>query len=36
VTHFTRLYSQADVYIVSASDVTPTERWLNVWCIWYT
>ncbi len=22
--------------IVSASDVTPTERWLNVWCIWHT
>ncbi len=22
--------------IVSASDVTPTDRWLNVWCIWYT
>ncbi len=20
----------------SASDVTPTERWLNVWCIWHT
>ncbi len=20
--------------LVSASDVTPTERWLNVWCIW--
>ncbi len=22
--------------IVSASDVTPMERWLNVWCIWHT
>ncbi len=22
--------------IVSASDVTPTDRWLNVWCIWHT
>ncbi len=22
--------------LVSASDVTPTERWLNVWCIWHT
>ncbi len=22
--------------VVSASDVTPTERWLNIWCIWYT
>ncbi len=22
--------------LVSASDVTPTDRWLNVWCIWYT
>ncbi len=22
--------------VVSASDVTPTERWLNVWCIWHT
>ncbi len=20
--------------VVSASDVTPTNRWLNVWCIW--
>ncbi len=24
------------VCVVSASDVTPTDRWLNVWCIWYT
>ncbi len=22
--------------IVSASDVMPTDRWLNVWCIWHT
>ncbi len=22
--------------LVSASDVTPTDRWLNVWCIWHT
>ncbi len=22
--------------VVSASDVTPTDHWLNVWCIWYT
>ncbi len=22
--------------VVSASDVTPTDRWLNVWCIWHT
>ncbi len=22
--------------LVSASDVTPTDRWLNVWCIWFT
>ncbi len=22
--------------LVSASDVTLTERWLNVWCIWHT
>ncbi len=22
--------------VVLASDVTPTERWLNVWCIWHT
>ncbi len=22
--------------LVSASNVTPTECWLNVWCIWYT
>ncbi len=22
--------------IVSAPDVTPTDRWLNVWCIWHT
>ncbi len=22
--------------LVSASDVTRTDRWLNVWCIWYT
>ncbi len=22
--------------VVSASDVTPTDRWLNVWCIWNT
>ncbi len=21
---------------VSTSDVTPTDRWLNVWCIWHT
>ncbi len=24
------------VTLVSASDVTPTDRWLNVWCIWHT
>ncbi len=23
-------------HIVSTSDVTPTERWLNVWCIWHS
>ncbi len=22
--------------VVSASDATPTDRWLNVWCIWHT
>ncbi len=22
--------------ILVASDVTPTDRWLNVWCIWHT
>ncbi len=22
--------------VVSASDVTPTDHWLNVWCIWHT
>ncbi len=22
--------------IVSASDIMPTDRWLNVWCIWHT
>ncbi len=22
--------------LVSASDITPTDRWLNVWCIWHT
>ncbi len=22
--------------LVSASDVTPTDCWLNVWCIWHT
>ncbi len=22
--------------LVSASNVTPTDRWLNVWCIWYS
>ncbi len=22
--------------VVSASDVTPTDRWLNIWCIWHT
>ncbi len=22
--------------LVSASDITPTERWLNVWCMWHT
>ncbi len=26
----------AMVKLVSASDVTPTDRWLNVWCIWHT
>ncbi len=24
------------VGVVSASDVTPMEHWLNVWCIWHT
>ncbi len=24
------------VLIVSASDIAPTDRWLNVWCIWHT
>ncbi len=28
--------AEATSQVVSASDVTPTERWLNVWCIWYT
>ncbi len=28
-----RLVTQS---LVSASDVTPTDRWLNVWCIWHT
>ncbi len=23
-------------HVVSASDITPTDRWLNVWCTWYT
>ncbi len=23
-------------HLVSASDVTPMDCWLNVWCIWYT
>ncbi len=22
--------------LVSASDVMPTDRWLNIWCIWHT
>ncbi len=22
--------------VVSASDVMPTDRWLNIWCIWHT
>ncbi len=26
----------AEVRLVSASDVTPTDHWLNVWCIWHT
>ncbi len=32
------LMSSPGVYVpvVSASDVTPTERWLNIWCIWHT
>ncbi len=24
------------IRLVSASDITPTDRWLNVWCIWCT
>ncbi len=24
------------LYLVSALDITPTDRWLNAWCIWYT
>ncbi len=23
-------------WMYSASDVTPTDHWLNIWCIWYT
>ncbi len=30
------LNSVCSMNVVSASDVTPTDRWLNVWCIWYT
>ncbi len=26
----------ARLALVSASDVTPADRWLNVWCIWHT
>ncbi len=33
-----RYYKEKVTYedIVSASDVTPTDCWLNVWCIWHT
>ncbi len=27
---------EVTVHVVLASDVTPMDRWLNVWCIWYT
>ncbi len=30
------LFCATYIKVVSASDVTPTDRWLNVWCIWYT
>ncbi len=30
------LYHSTMLQVVSASDVTPTDRWLNVWCIWHT
>ncbi len=26
----------AQFILVSVSDITPTDRWLNVWCIWHT
>ncbi len=29
-------HTRGVVKVVSASDVTPTDRWLNVWCIWHT
>ncbi len=29
-------FVRATSCIVSASDVTPTDRWLNIWCIWHT
>ncbi len=28
-------WSQNRASLVSASDVTPTDRWLNIWCIWH-
>ncbi len=28
------LYLQQHRGVVSAADATPTERWLNVWCVW--
>ncbi len=31
-----RRYMKPNTPLVSASGVTPTERWLNVWCIWHT
>ncbi len=33
---FLPLPSEGHDSVVSASDVTPTECWLNVWCIWHT
>ncbi len=33
---FSFFLSRARDYIVSASDVMPTDCWLNVWCIWHT
>ncbi len=32
----TKFSKKGKLDLVSASDVTLTERWLNVWCIWHT